>query len=150
MSAEQDPIAIEPAIEKPSAAARLKRGEMVATQPVGPEGHQRRVGSAGHRVFVDTARNRENAADDILLVARRRHDHQILEGFQRPEVRRDAAHRSFILEHHDGGGFGPVADEQLATNSKSVQQRLVFGGRDRMRRHVEDEKVILSADGQGS
>ena len=139
-----------PAIEKPSAAARLKRGEMVATQPVGPEGHQRRVGSAGHRVFVDTARNRENAADDILLVARRRHDHQILEGFQRPEVRRDRADRFLIVEQHDGRTLRPMSEEHLTAAPERIQQRLVFGGRDRMRRHVEDEKVILSADGQAS
>ena len=69
VAAEDRAVALEPAVEKAGARARLERGELVAAEPLRPIGHERRVGRAGHRILVDAEVGDEHAADDVLLVA---------------------------------------------------------------------------------
>src|SRR6188508_913393 len=68
-SSEDGPVACLTAVNQPAAPARLEGGELVASEPFHPIGHERSMGGAGHRVLVDPAIGNENAADDVLPIS---------------------------------------------------------------------------------
>ena len=54
----------------------------------------------------------------------------------------------FVVEQHDGRGVGRGQRSSSPRSSEGVQQPRVFAGRDRVGRHVKDQKIVLPADGQ--
>src|SRR4051812_41001292 len=97
-----DPIALDLAKELAAARRDLAGVELRATEPFGPERNKGGMRRARHRVLVNARRWREEARDEVAVLAGRRHDNsEAAEGAERGEIGCEGAHLRLSAEHGD-------------------------------------------------
>ena len=72
------------------------------------------MGRSGHRILVDPADKKRIPGWRSLGIAGRGDDGHAVNGAQGGEIRRDATHRRFVIDGHDGGVVAPFGEPDRA------------------------------------
>jgi hypothetical protein len=119
-AAEHRPVPGAAALNGASAAARLEGGKGIAAEAIAPEGGERGMGGAGHRVLVHTPGRDEYPADDVVRDARRGRDHHQIDLPKPAHVGVAPPNRRLVGEEEDGGRFGAAVAEVDLGGSRGV------------------------------